>query len=535
NTLVNGHTPNAPVANGVQTILYENKTVEFTNIKSYTVTFVDEDGTVISSDKVPYGTTPDVFSSDVDDPTKPMDETSIYRFDEWGPTLEPVGSNTTYTAEYREIKIPSATQRAVDTNIVVTLDEPGQQPTPEQLKEREEALTNALAAAGIDVNDPNYLEDEANEILNSEDPNGLTRWENLVTGTDTNEPPLSTSVSTDDDQVTVQMADEPGDQVDLGYTMLRDLRKYIEADKTWVRVAGPAPAGNPAFNIPLVDAQGKSIGATGLYRVYTLLVPDVCQAITNEIPSKNIIGVLEVESSLTNTVVAVPWKELASDPAVAKDITVSNYVSTVNLTNGDSVYALSDASKDKDTVYEMWVLNNGKWDIVTTVSESASGYSVATEAAASDLKRFPRTKAVWVQRQKPLDESGANVPFFLIGQYEYKAVDIDVAGGSKAEPGYTLISVPSYKDFGINELDWSGYSADGTDFINVVNGSRTVLLKWSADQKAWCTEVVKYRSGRPAGVKLEPYTTPLKAGTGFWFCRHSGAFTIMWTPSEEVK
>ncbi len=540
NVTVNGHIPLTPIENGVAMILERDYAVDFTNIKFYTVTFVNEDGTVISSLAYPYGTKPDEFTSGVDDPTKPMDATSIYRFDEWGPTFEPVGSNTTYTAEYKEIKIPQAVQRAADTNIVVTLDETTPQPTPEELKAREEALTNALAAAGIDINDPGYSENDANDVLNAKDPNGLTRWENLVTGTDTNKPPLSTSVSTDETKVTVAMAEDPGTKVDLGYAMLRDLRKYDEETKKWNRVQGPKPAGNPAFNIPLVDGEGKSIGATGLYRVFTLLVPNTYQAITNEIPSTNIIGVLEVVSPHTNTVVAVPWKQLASSPDLAKDITVSNHVSTVNLTDGDSVYALKDDSisgGEVNSIYEMWTLTNGKWDNVTTVSASGAEMS-----EASDVKRFPRTKAVWVQRQNPLDKNGEPVPFFLVGQYEYKDVEIAVAGGSKADPGYTLVSVPSYKDFSINSLDWTGYAAtaDSTDFVRVVDGSQSLLLKWSAAQKAWCIEksggyitIGKMRIARPG--QLVPYETPLKAGTGFWFCRHGGEFTIKWTPAEEVK
>ncbi len=538
NLTVNGNQPTAQEltedGNGVNLIMESDTTVEFTTIKNYDVTFVDENGNEISTGTYHYGTDPSKITTP-EDPTKPMDETSIYRFDDWGPTIGPVGSNTTYTAEYREIKIPSATQRAVDTNIVVTLDEPGQQPTPEQLKEREEALTNALAAAGIDVNDPNYSEDEANEILNSEDPNGLTRWENLVTGTDTNEPPLSTSVSTDETQMTVQMAADPDPDatVNLGYTMLRDLRKYDEQNKTWNRVAGPEPAGNPAFHIALVDSDGKSTNPTGLYRVYTLLVPNIYQAITNEIPSTNIIGVLEINSRLTNTVVAVPWRELASSPDLAEDITVSNHVSTVNLTDGDIVYALSDASKNGDgKTYEMWTLVNGKWDSGTTIRESSpgSGYSVATEAEAPDRKRFPRTKAVWVQRQNPLDANGDPKPFFLVGQYEANGVSIPVAGGSESEPGYTLISVPSYKDFLINDLDWGGKPVS-KDFIKVVDGSSSFLLKWSKGN--WCVETPVYRFGRYAGTTYTPYTTPIKAGTGFWICRHGEAFTVTWTPSGD--
>lgn len=536
NTRVNGRTPSTPVANGVQTILYEDKTVEFTNIKSYTVTFVNEDGTVISSDKVPYGTTPDEFKSGVEDPTKPMDATSIYRFDEWGPTFERVGSNTTYTAEYKEIKIPQAVQRAADTNIVVTLDETKPQPTPEELKAREEALTNALAAAGIDINDPNYSEDNANDVLNAKDPNGLTRWENLVTGTDTNEPPLSTSVSTNETDVTVQMAEAPGTKVDLGYAMLRDLRKYDEETKKWNRVQGPKPAGNPAFNIPLVDGEGKSTGATGLYRVFTLLVPNTYQAITNEIPSTNIIGVLEVNSTLPNTIVAVPWKRLASDPAIATDITVSNHVSAVNLSAGDSVYALNDGDKYNQGTYEMWMLNQqGKWESATTVSTvHDANYSVVTAAPDADKKTFPRGNAVWVTRKNPTDASGAAKPFFLVGQYEPAGVTITVAGGAKNAPACTQVAIPDYTgSVYINELDWGG-NPISTDLVTIPNGETTVILRWVNGKWGEYKQVWNEELGRKRNTFV-PYTAPVPVGTGFWYSRRGGAFNVTWQPSEFVK
>ena len=549
--LVDGHTPLSTGDDGSVSIFLErDRVVDFTNTKSYTVSFVDDKGNPIMVDDgngkevplektVPYGTKPSEFMNDVVDPTKPMDETAIYRFDDWGPAIEQVGSNTTYTASYNEIKIPSATQRTDDvTNLVVTLDGPGSQPTPDELKKREEALTNALAAAGIDINDPGYSEEAANEILNATDPNGLTRWENLVTGTDTNEPPLSTSVSTDDKKVTVQMAGDPDPDatVDLGYAMFRDLRKYDWETKKWNRVQGPEPAGNPAFKIPLVDAQGKSIGATGLYRVYTLLVPNVYQAITNEIPSTNIIGVLEVNSKLTNTIVAVPWRKLASDPVLATDITVSNHVSPVNLLEGDSVYALQDGDQYKNSKYEMWVLNKGRqWESVTTVSTQPgeANYSVVEKAPDADKKTFPRGNAVWVTRQSPTDGDAAK-PFFLVGQYDPAGVEIAVAGGAANAPACTQIAIPDYLGtVSINDLNW-GVNPVKNDLITIPNDGTTVILRWVNGKWGEYKQVYNEALGRNRNTFV-PYTDPIPVGTGFWYSRRGGAFSITWQPSETVK
>ena len=398
-----------------------------------------------------------------------------------------------------------------------------------------------LAAAGIDPAG-DITTDAVGDILNAFDPNGLRRWENLVTGTATNQPLLSTKFGdvTDGMALPVGMTAGQENPVDMGYNVLYELRR--QTTDGWTRVAGPAESSDSSeFSIELEDGDGKSKEPTGLYRMVTLIVPKHELSITNEIPSTNIIGVLEVDSAITNTVVAVPWKQLASDPKHAGNITVANYVSSLNLTPGDHVYAFEEipskgASASGGATYMMWTLqSDGTWTSATTIKSTEAGYSVMSVAEDAETKEFARTQAVWLQRQRPLDKDGKPVPFFLIGQYDSDGVEITVKGGTSSEPGYTLLSVPDYRDYSINDLDWSGYAsaADSTDFIRVVDGSQSFLLKWS-DGK-WCTEEVNYRRGRPAGMKYVPYETPFKAGTGFWFCRHGGEFTIKWAPSEEVQ
>ena len=399
---------------------------------------------------------------------------------------------------------------------------------------------SVLRAIGLDEQDM-PSPDEIGSILNQFDGNGLRRWENLVTGTAFDQLLLNT-VSGNSATISAKMVADPDASVkkDLGYTVLRELRKKGDGD-AWRTVAGPFEAGNPSFDIALADGNGNSVNASGLYRLVTLIVPKCDLSITNEIPSKNIIGVLEVNSAITNTVVAVPWKQLASDPKHAGNITVANYVSSLNLTPGDHVYAFEEvaskgASAPGGATYVMWTLqSDGTWTSATTIKSTEAGYSVMSVAEDAETKEFARTQAVWLQRQRPLDKDGKPVPFFLIGQYDADGVEITVKGGTSSEPGYTLLSVPDYRDYSINDLDWSGYAsaADSTDFIRVVDGSQSFLLKWSGGK--WCTEEVNYRRGRPAGMKYVPYVTPFKAGTGFWFCRHGGEFTIKWAPSEEVQ
>ncbi|MBQ6338073.1 MAG: InlB B-repeat-containing protein [Kiritimatiellae bacterium] len=508
NTLVNGHTPSTPVANGVQTILYENKTVEFTNIKSYTVTFVDEDGRVISSDKVPYGTTPDEFKSGVEDPTKPMDETSIYRFDDWGPTLEPVGSNTTYTAEYKEIKIPQATQRQDDTNVVVNLDK-------ETPQESQEALVEALKDAGIDILSPDYSEEAANEILNSVDPNGMRHWENLVTGSDTNALALSTA-SGEDDEATFHLTagSDGGQYVDLGYVVLHDLRKLEEGK--WNRKDGPKAGANPDFTIRLLDDEGKSIGATGLYRVYTLIIPKHDLAITNEIPSTNIVGVLEIESTMTNTLAAVPWHMLASDPAVPTNIAVAAWVQTNQLAGATYVRALDAAGG-----YEMWQLSDDNWTPFTT-TRAKNGGSKSAEAEDAFSRRLKRGEPVWLTRT---DVSKGS--FFLIGQFSPDSVTEQIAGGNGESLTPTLLTNPTFLPMSINDLEWRGTPDSGDQIAIPTEDGTPTLLTWNGLN--WGAAALEHyeKNGRMRTrvVRKTDFTIP--PGRGFWYHRKAaGALSV---------
>ena len=390
------------------------------------------------------------------------------------------------------------------------------------------AVSDALLTKLFNTTD--IAPNEANATLNAFDPNGLRRWENLVTGTPFSQLLLNTATG-NSATITAKMVADPDNAVktDLGYTILRELRKKGEGE-AWSTVAGPLETGNPSFNIELADGEGKSTGASGLYRVVTLIVPNQNLAITNEIPSTNIIGVLEVNSAFTNTITAVPWRRLASDPQYASDVCMSNYVSTVNLTPGDSVYMLKD-----NTAYEMWtLLSDGKWGGVTTVGTlpEDANYQFVSVATDADKKTFPRGNAVWVARQNPL-ANGSPKPYFLVGQYESAAVDIAIAGGAAKAPAYTQVAIPDYHAFRINDLDW-GSNPGSKDMITIPNGATTIVLywvngSWGSYLPVWDAKVQRTRN------TFVPYTDLIPAGTGFWYTRRAGAFTLKWQPAKTIE
>ena len=67
-------------------------------VNTYTVTWVDEDGTELEKDEnVEYGATP---SFDREDPSKEEDASATYTFTGWDPEVSTVTGNVTYTAKY---------------------------------------------------------------------------------------------------------------------------------------------------------------------------------------------------------------------------------------------------------------------------------------------------------------------------------------------------------------------------------------------------------------------------------------------------
>ena len=354
-----------------------------------------------------------------------------------------------------------------------------------------------------------FTQDAVNENLDKKQANGLRKWENIVTGTDENQLLLSTAAEVEGGLTLNIALTETGKQgrVDTGYHVRYDLRKYDDGDGGWKSVGEIKDS--PNFSIQLLDEANKSVGATGFYRLTTLIIPDNELSVTNEIPSTNIVGVLEVASTLTNTLAAVPWVALATDPDSAKvqSMKVSGYVNTSHLENGDSVQVATDG-----LIYRGWSWDQSLKQWIGASTVTASG---VFDAFSAEEQPLYRNSAVWVSREKPETK-----PFFLVGQYSGTPVYLTIKGGTAAAPVCTLVPNPSIKAMKVNDYDWNEYPADG-DIIRIPNGkSVPVVLRWK--DGAWGRYVYD-----PQTYMSEWRTdATVPAGTGFWYHRCAGGFSL---------
>ena len=353
-----------------------------------------------------------------------------------------------------------------------------------------------------------FHQKNVSDTLDTPEANGLRKWENIVTGTDENQLLLST-VSNDGNGLSLNVALTDANKqgrTDTGYTVKYDIRKSTETNG-WERVGEIMD--KPVFSVPLLDSDNKSVGASGFYRITTLIIPNDTLSVTNEIPSTNIVGVLEVASTLTNTLTAVPWVALGEDPSKAevRPVTVSNYVHTPHLGQNDSVQVA-----DRGHIYRRWEWNKGgkKWDGAISVTRNA--VVPASEASEQNLQR---NSAVWVTRNNPDVK-----PFFLIGQYSSETQKLKIEAGTEDKPVCTLVPNPCLTAINVNDYDWGENPiGNNKDLIRIPNGDKAPLLvQWNGTE--WGRNV---NEGRKTVWKND---VMVPAGTGFWYMRCGGEFEI---------
>jgi len=118
-----------------------------------------------------------------------------------------------------------------------------------------------------------------------------------------------------------------------------------------------------------------------------------------DVTSGNVYGIMRVsDTSSSNTVVAVPWVAVAGEG----NVTLSNLVSTANLSEGDKLYLY-----DPSGTWFVYTRNaSGVWEGATTLSGDA-----VNPAVPADSKTLDRGTGLIIQR------GSTATPIYLCGRY----------------------------------------------------------------------------------------------------------------------
>ncbi len=362
-------------------------------------------------------------------------------------------------------------------------------------------LDNLLAKLGYNRAE-GFNVSQVNTRLDTENVNGLRTWESLVIGSETNHFRLATGMDVkvdNENKLQLRLLEQTQIPSGTGYSVR--YRLQTSQNGTQWTTAGEAQE-ESNFTVDL---------QSGLYRIATLIQPDG-ETLVNEIPTTNAVGVVEVKSSLKNTLMAIPWMSLQTNllSFAQTSVSVSNLLGLTSISSGDRLYAVQN-----DKVYLQWTWSDSvlAWEGATTVSED--GMQSAPAAGEFEL---PRTQAVWLARENP---SGS---FFLVGEWTPEKATLTIAGGTVAEPTCTIVTNPSWESLDINDAKWGwGSNPHKEDMIVVPsgNGLRTPL-NWDAAQGKWYAVVVE----APTFIPQKVYKHTIPAGTGFWYYRAGDEWTI---------
>lgn len=241
------------------------------------------------------------------------------------------------------------------------------------------------------------------------------------------------------------------------------------------------------------------------------------------VTGQNICGLMNVPSTTTYTMIAVPWVTVgnSSEEATMK---VANLVKTDTLTAGDETTAGDELYYYDGTAYFRWVLKtvDGKraWTPTATTLKDAKGADV-TVTAPDEGYALNRGKGLFLVRQNTAAE------IWLYGQYDASAVSVAVTAGTTLSPAYTMIANPNATDYDLNGTDTKVTGAVG-DQILLGDGGVT-LYTYKANGWTKTTTVKKTINGVERTFKsdtTEGVTIP--AGTGAWYVSKGGSLTIAW-------
>lgn len=246
--------------------------------------------------------------------------------------------------------------------------------------------------------------------------------------------------------------------------------------------------------------------------------------------SSNIFGIIKIESVTTNTIIAVPWTWYSAEEPAATHIPSDKLVKTTNLTDGDRLLQYRRDGERGDH-YESWILEDGEWTPIPTVTSNAVYQAVSGADGAVSVRGY----GLWLVRQHPVytegPDKGKPIPFWLHGQSIIRQEVSKAYGGTRTKPTYTMMGNPYCEPVRINDLAFAG-DIGRDDRIIVPNGANASKYLEYKSKKGW-------RWARPteSGDALQntyDYDVSVPAGTGFWYVRRTaGDLTVTWPMPED--
>ncbi len=241
------------------------------------------------------------------------------------------------------------------------------------------------------------------------------------------------------------------------------------------------------------------------------------------VAGQNICGLMNVPSTTTYTMIAVPWVTVGNSSEEAT-MQVANLVRTDTLTAGDDETAGDELYYYDGTAYLRWVLKtvDGKraWTPTATTLKDAKGANVTITAPGEDYA-LNRGKGLFLVRKNTAAE------IWLYGQYDASAVSVAVTEGTTSAPAYTMIANPNATDYDLNGTDTKVTGAVGDQILLGDGGVTLYTYKTTGWTKT--TTVTKTIGGVERLFKsdtTEGVTIP--AGQGAWYVSKGGSPTIAW-------
>ena len=236
-----------------------------------------------------------------------------------------------------------------------------------------------------------------------------------------------------------------------------------------------------------------------------LLTIAVCASAVAAFATTNVtcgtVGVTAVTSSLTNTVVAVSFTDLAS----SGNITVSNIVKTANLAVDDILYVFGGSSYESYTLKESGGVKY--WDKTVNYTLGSGGLT-ASESVAASVATLAVGQGLWLVRGPNWD--GKEFTFYIYGK-PANARTVSVSAGSN------LIGNPTAS--AVSPTVSGASTGDQVQIPQNYTFPRTYT--WDGDKKKW-------RYTDPGSrKKVECDALPeIPAGTGFWYVAKGTSTTI---------